>query len=298
MDDALEERREKLQSEAGNEMNTALSHLRAFADDMPPDDWLKDIANEKMEKISESIDVFRKELEAQNAQRRKEIEILKTKLADLRQRWAALERGKYFSRAARQMSVFCLTPESTSYNMWTLYADGFRGVCIGFDRERLTAVLSSIGADIVGPLAVKYRKLTIDDITSPKFINQPKNLYLYKPKAWASEKEVRFVRRDGRGLVRVPTNCITEIILGNRVERTFRDMVAEFITQKIKKAEIDDGRFLVHQASGDSEGRVHIDTNDRMDSLNAALRNDYFGRCQELDYRSRNDTTDEDDLPF
>jgi len=256
--------------------------------------FLAESAQEHELKIQRQVEGYLQKLRIERAQQREKLETSRSELRDLERAWDAT---KHIILANSGAGVLCLTTEAANYRMWTLYADGFRGVCVGFDRERLTAALGALGLTIVGPLQVIYRKITIDDLVKPRFVKRPENLYCYKPPDWSREKEVRFVWRDGSGTVTLPASCVTKIVVGQGVSTEYRNRIAVAITRRVQNAEKDDGPFSVEQASGDSAGQVHIGTDPKLDSVVRDYRNTLFEKEWNDHHEDRSDE-DDDDLLF
>jgi len=285
---SLEEQIEKLEREVqayskiAAEMREMYLYLQSEADDIPPEWMLNEIASDEIAKLDrltgqpphrgrrKTLRSLAKTYKRKFEQANLDIENLKS----LKQTWESWHRGNPSKTSSNRLSVLCLTANRDNYRMWTQYADGFRGVCIGLDRGLLERYLQGSGCDIHGPIRVVYRKITVDDLLSPRFYLREDNRYRYKPTPWSHEKEVRFVRRDGFGVVNVPTSCIKEIILGDRIDEEFHAEIMDEIRYGLM-SETGSEDLGVYRAVGDSEGRVRIlpeeELSKRIDELRAEM---------------------------
>jgi hypothetical protein len=117
-------------------------------------------ASRMSHQIEEQMRPLRREVEERAKKAEQTIEPVRSELSRLNKAWQQAL-GAY---ARQDMGLLCLSSEPDTYQMWSLYADGFRGVCVGFDTYRLTSALMTFGLDIIGPYWVKYRNLTFDDL--------------------------------------------------------------------------------------------------------------------------------------
>jgi hypothetical protein len=160
------------------------------------------------------------------------------------------------------------------------------------------------GCDIHGPIRVIYRKITIDVLLNPRFYLREDNRYKYKPTQWSTEKEVRFVRRDGFGIVNTPVSCVKEIILGERLDLQFRRDLIDEIQYGILEAGIDFGSVTVYQAIGDAEGKVYIEPDAELNSLIYKQQKTFYDRMQQqtkVPYKDMpydDNVPSDDDIPF
>lgn len=175
----------------------------------------------------------------------------------------------------RDMGVFCLTPGRDNYSMWTHYSDGFRGVCVGFNRNELCKALNKSQIQLVGPFNVKYQPIKLEQLLKPSFVMNPKNMFSFKPPIWSSEQEVRFVRIDGSGVVKIPISCIEEVIIGRRTSSQFRRKLRKWLSSVDDVWEDDSGtdyaNIKLFMASTDTSGAVHVEKHRKLFSLTDRL---------------------------
>jgi DUF2971 family protein len=163
---------------------------------------------------------------------------------------------------AKRMGVFCLTTRRDDYSMWAHYADGLRGIVIGFDTEKLVTAFKELKLNVHGPIKVQYKPITFRKLLKSKFFSKPENLFTFKPPVWSSEREIRFVWRDGSGPIKVPISCISEIIIGRRARLSWRRRLKKWLALQDDNWLVDtspeypDIKFLI--ASTNSWGKVHM----------------------------------------
>ncbi len=82
----------------------------------------------------------------------------------------------------KSVRVLCLTEASETYHHWKVFADGTSGVCIEFDKEKLTSWVTNVSGLRTG--SVKYLTLKALRAASP----EPYDLPLLKRYAFRHEK--------------------------------------------------------------------------------------------------------------
>ncbi len=131
--------------------------------------------------------------------------------------------------------VFCTTPLADNVLMWSHYANSHKGFCIGFDSNRLMPILKGRGglvyyADdypIISPLTNVHEQMFLQTNTKAKF--------------WNYEIEYRFAKfNNSRNVVKVPPDCIKEVILGCAISKQHRNEIIEFTTQNLPHVKIYD----------------------------------------------------------
>lgn len=254
-----------------NEEVYELRHeLKELADGDEPGEFLMEWAEEEMDKIKQRILQHRRQGAARDYPKKfEELDECMSELWNLEQTWwgEALE-DNLLRVSTEEIGVLCLTTDNKNYRMWTMYADGFRGICIGMDQKLLTEFLTSVEEmKIEGPIPVIYRKITLKDLLNPRFANRAATRYKYKNPNWSSEKEVRFVSLDDFGTVQVPLSFIKEIIVGNLLDPEFRQKIALALRLRNDKLTTECDTLHVYEATGDSLGRVHIQIDAELDRL-------------------------------
>src|SRR6266849_2487749 len=206
-EDEVQDQITRLRRKAGEELREFFGYI-AEEDDEFPTEWYEKTVQAREDKLHEETEAIREQIHGQVAPKRAEVDQLKLALNKLTDEWERSGLGQKMVAQSRKIGVFCATRRNDNYGMWVHYADGFRGVCIGFDSARLAAELRHASEDIVGPLEVKYQPVTIEMLLNPEFIGKPENLFTNKVPFWIGEEEVRFVQRNGYEIVKVPTKCV------------------------------------------------------------------------------------------
>ena len=137
-----------------------------------------------------------------------------------------------------RFGVLSVTEDPSNKTMWVKYANNFRGICIGFDTEKLFSVVGG-GGEVI------YQ----DDLPVIDFINDDfsakhvKNIFS-KGKDWAFEKEYRLHKfwsnnpsKEDRN-IEMPKDCIVEIILGKGISDENRNSVSRLVQEKYPKAKL------------------------------------------------------------
>ena len=267
-EDELQNQIIRLRREAGG---ARIEFLRRIAEEFGSYDefsieWYKEIFQGEDDKLLEKTEAIREHIHGQIAPKRTEVDHLKLLLSKLTEGWERSGLRQKMVAQSGEIGVFCATRRNDNYGMWVHYADGFRGVCIGFDSATLAVELQHASRDIVGPLEVKYQPVTIEMLLDPEFIDKPENLFTHKVPFWMGEEEIRFVKRNGYGVVKVPTKCVVKIIIGNRVSSKYRAKIRGCIVQRMNAANEIDVGLSVHTASTDARGTVYVEPHKRLNS--------------------------------
>lgn len=131
--------------------------------------------------------------------------------------------------------IFSLTKKEDNLLMWSYYADSHKGICIGFDSEKLyNATLGTIGP------------VTYSEDLPQKRISDISNIHPFyerlistKSKDWQHEKEYRLTKIGlANKIIKVPLNTIKEIIFGCKTEFDQKRYIVEFINANNKDCKI------------------------------------------------------------
>jgi hypothetical protein len=222
--------------------------------------WLRSNARQRRRRkvyaINRKVELYRAKRTEEGNQTKSKIEKLESELQSLQA--AVREASSVFERVASTTGLLCLSATPHQYGMWCQYANGFDGVCVGFDRNKLTRALRAALTGMVGPLIVKYRNMPIDEIVAAAFLEGETNIYCCKPEYWSYEQELRFVRVGGWGIVEVPADCVTRIIIGAKVNEEYRQRIAAVIERRGKARITGDSSPVVEFAKADALATVHI----------------------------------------
>jgi len=137
-----------------------------------------------------------------------------------------------------RFGILSVTEDCSNEEMWEKYANDSKGICIGFDTEKLFSVVGGGG------------KVLYDDILpETDFINDDfktkhaKNIF-FKEKKWEFEKEYRLHKfwenkpsKEDRNIA-MPKDCIVKVILGKNISEENKNEITKLINEKYPKAEI------------------------------------------------------------
>lgn len=150
---------------------------------------------------------------------------------------------EYTKKFYDRFGVLSLTIDCNNDAMWEKYAKNYKGFCIGFDTELFFSILGKGKyVEYVDELPPTY--LGKDD---PKAWHL-KNNFL-KEKKWSFEKEYReymmweYTATDKDRNVKLPENCIVEVILGKDMPPHQKEEIREIVRNKHPQAKIVDNSF-------------------------------------------------------
>ncbi len=131
--------------------------------------------------------------------------------------------------------VFCLSAISDNLLMWSHYADSHKGICVGFNPQKL---IDSICPTWVAPIQYSFEYPKISILEHPEQILEI--LLFNKSIDWHYEKEIRYVKNtiDGGCEIKIPVDTIEEIYLGCLVDADTEHSVMEIMTSKYPHARI------------------------------------------------------------
>jgi hypothetical protein len=136
--------------------------------------------------------------------------------------------------------IFSATEDPNNTEMWEKYGDDFKGICIGFDSEKLFSVIGGGGS------AVYLDDLPVIDFLHDDIDTKLISNILYKNSQYDYEKEYRLFRfwesgitTEGRN-VSLPEECVVERILGRDISETNKAEITELVKKKYPKATIKD----------------------------------------------------------
>ena len=167
--------------------------------------------------------------------------------------------GKQWEEVSRQsrstLRICCLSQVRDSVAMWSHYADGQKGICVGFraargsDRSR-GILCDSAGGGFAGgiapsPDALPAWKVHYED-SFPKVnvytIDIDREMlfgtHITKSPEWAYEKEWRVIDVVDKEKRQLPTGCIACVILGLRTLKVLRKGIADLVRQHQPDAQV------------------------------------------------------------
>jgi len=160
--------------------------------------------------------------------------------------------GKQWEEASRQSrSMFrinCLSDVHDSVAMWSHYADGHKGICVGFRAVQVSDRSAGFLCDSAGSVSAQGTLPSRDALPVWKVHYEdsfPKmNLYtmdidremlfgplITKSPEWAYEKEWRVIAGADKTKRELPTGCIACVILGSRTLKVLRKGIADLVRQ-------------------------------------------------------------------
>jgi hypothetical protein len=153
---------------------------------------------------------------------------------------------------SKQAGIFSLCQTNKDPLMWSHYADGHRGFCIGFSRsyfENLIATswqeLSIVGGgELDYSASPKYLDVIVEYIKNyPKRRNQSFDDFIEqvlisiintKSNKWCYESEYRMVRFS-KGLLKFQPEAIKEIIIGQKTSSSDKTMLFSLLENSLLK---------------------------------------------------------------
>lgn len=124
----------------------------------------------------------------------------------------------------RGLGIVCLTGTATNHLMWVHYAQGHRGLVLGFDTSHQFFQMNrprSVSYDPVPP--------TLDEAAEPDL-----ELTFHKALEWKYEEEWRIVRTfspsESRD-VEFPVDVLREVVLGAAMEQHLRARAVDYLTE-------------------------------------------------------------------
>lgn len=140
----------------------------------------------------------------------------------------------HYKQICNEYGVYCLTPDSKNFLMWSYYANSHKGFCVGYHSHYLLGTeLFSIGGK------VDYRS---DFPKLPLFPSENDHIFLNifytKWKIWKHEKEYRLIhkykydRKGRKDIFTLPDITIAEIVFGCQFSENELLKLIPIITEK------------------------------------------------------------------
>lgn len=129
----------------------------------------------------------------------------------------------------KNYAVYSLSANVLDWRMWSYYADGGRGIAIGFSTNMFSAV----------PLfKVNYEDMVPKIKVSDTYLARMVSSALTKSTDYSHEQEYRIVCLEEPGVKIFPKNRISKIILGCRVCKEHIEEIGEIVRKLDTKPEI------------------------------------------------------------
>lgn len=135
----------------------------------------------------------------------------------------------------RLFGIYSLTNNNNNFLMWSYYANSHKGICIGFDSEKLFKITEgTIGAVTYSE---NLPQMHLSDIN--KAYSFYERLISTKSSDWSHENEYRLTKIGlANKIITVPLNTIKEIIFGCKTEFDQKRDIVEFIKANNKDCKI------------------------------------------------------------
>ena len=168
----------------------------------------------------------------------------------------------------KQSGIFSLSRTNEEPLMWSHYADGHRGFCIGFSRSYFEDLIANSwqnlsivgGSDVEYSASPKYLDIIIEYIknyrpTENRFDDLIKQVLISiintKSDKWCYEEEYRMVRFS-KGLLKFQPEAIKEIIIGQKTNSSDKTMLSKILENtslkhiKKKVADFSNNSYLMN----------------------------------------------------
>ncbi len=175
--------------------------------DQMPDSYVKDFINRNYPHLS------------RQERRTKILKIIKNSKQEL----IELFKTEYINNERELKGITCFTEDNLNLLMWSLYADSHKGICIGFNLEKLYHSIKKNGFKEVALLKVNYvKELEPFNFFEDSF-KAVINWLRTKSNSWKYEKEIRILfgpyntNNNDHDFVSFDTYSIESIYIGSKV---------------------------------------------------------------------------------
>ncbi len=196
--------------------------------DKMPDDYIKDLINKYYPNLSRE-------------DRRKKIN---STIKNSKSGLIKMFRTDFINGERQGKGITCFTEDHQNLLMWSQYADSHKGICIGFNLEKLYRSLKVNPYKETALLKVKYTKeLHAMDYYEDGF-KAIINWLRTKSNLWEYEKEIRisFGPIDFKGsdhkFVSFAQEAVEVIYIGSMMEEDKENQIVQIVENKYKKADI------------------------------------------------------------
>lgn len=177
-----------------------------------------------------------------------------------------LEHFKNIAALSMAVDMECPYELSDSLFHWSYYADGLRGFCMVFDKQRLveefndeTLVHDYIGYQPISNILIGDNLITeesgLEEVSGKNFKHDNfgrlvTSAYMNKPNSYVNEKEYRFIKTGDGELKYNYLNALREVIIGSKMSDHDRKLLESIIKltgqdSKIKYANIRKNRYQI-----------------------------------------------------
>ena len=129
--------------------------------------------------------------------------------------------------------ILSLTTNRNNFLMWSHYTESHKGICIGFDVNKVNDIVSGTLGSVVYDDKLPIKHLNSNVI---EFIT---GLLFTKSKVWEYEDEYRLVKMHAsRTTITIPLDAIVEVTIGCKMEQKEKDEIIRVIKDKIPTCKI------------------------------------------------------------
>jgi hypothetical protein len=174
------------------------------------------------------------------------LELLNSK-AHLAYEVMAYTRKRQTDMMYENFGIFALTEFRDNILMWSHYADSHKGLCIGFDTNKLRKYFlkySESSICSISPFKINYEENYPIIKFAPPYEDYFTKLLTTKSMAWRYEQEWRFVLNGRTDLeLSIPNDILSEVILGSRMSRGDRIEIIEYLRDREIKPNLFDANI-------------------------------------------------------
>ncbi|MES2827842.1 MAG: DUF2971 domain-containing protein [Bacteroidota bacterium] len=140
-----------------------------------------------------------------------------------------------FEKSCRDFGIFCVTEDSLNTLMWSYYADSHKGICVGYNTEKLvSSELFGMGGKVIYRDDFPYIPLFPDE-RHHHFLD----LFYTKWTVWEHENEYRLLHTYRNGKVHnIDSEIISEVILGFRFKEEDKLLFVQQLLNTFPKVKI------------------------------------------------------------
>jgi hypothetical protein len=129
--------------------------------------------------------------------------------------------------------ILSLAKFNNNFLMWSHYSNSHTGFCVGFDTQKLTNAIHGICKNVTYEDRIPIFSL-FDDVGL--FVDK---LLFTKSKVWEYEDEFRMIKSEkAQSVVEFDPACITEIILGCRIDKKNKDEILGMVNRQISHCRV------------------------------------------------------------
>lgn len=148
-----------------------------------------------------------------------------------------------------QLSIFCASPYKNNSNLWSSFAGGDSGFCVGFNTLKMfdTKEVFGGGGDVCYYPSDKPPKIRPFNLTEEETLSDMLKVIFSLPDVYDKEKEYRLFKMNmPNQKVLLNIDSFEEIILGENINPKAEKEIIEVSKTKFPNAEISKAKFNHH----------------------------------------------------